>query len=85
MSGMQYPFRGPKPPEPPKSFSEEDELQTGDEEERVIAWRFLRLLEGGYDLEEAQAIAVDKSIDLHKAVKLVKSGCPYELATGILV
>lgn len=53
--------------------------------EEVLRWRFERLLDAGYDVATASALAKRVEIDLHLAVRLVSNGCPPETAVSILV
>jgi len=56
------------------------------EELDLLAWRFEQLLEHGYSVEDAMAIARAKDVDLELARSLTqKFGCPPELATRILL
>jgi hypothetical protein len=42
-------------------------------DDKVGSWRFRQLLlEGGYAVREAEVLAADRSIDLHRAVELGK-------------
>jgi len=52
---------------------------------RVISWRRRELRRGGYDDESAREIAQRVEIDLHRAIDLLKSGCPVETAVRILL
>ena len=51
----------------------------------MLSWRVERLLDAGYDGETALVIGLDERIDLHRAVALVRSGCPPSTALRILV
>jgi hypothetical protein len=52
----------------------------------VLAWRFQQLLDHGYGIEEATAIARAKHVDLELARSLTqKFGCSPKLATRILL
>lgn len=55
-----------------------------DEAMKVESWRLKTLLDAGYPLNLAAALAVSSRIDLHEAVKLVKAGCTPQLAFEIL-
>jgi hypothetical protein len=55
------------------------------EQERVEHWRTEELIRAGYTQTDAVALAARHDIDLHKAVQLMKLGCPYELAIDILI
>jgi hypothetical protein len=52
---------------------------------RVIDWRAKELRRAGYDPEVAREIAGRLEIDLHRAIDLLKSGCPQETAARILL
>ena len=55
------------------------------EHARVVAWRLSTLLDAGYPLELAERLAAHTStVDLHRAVRLVKQGASPELAAAIL-
>lgn len=54
------------------------------EAEEVTAWRIERLRSAGYDPEAALVIALDREVDLHRAVSLLERGCPPDLALQIL-
>jgi hypothetical protein len=63
----------------------EEDYPAGTEHARVLSWRVERLLDAGYDGETALVIGLDERIDLHRAVALVRSGCPPSTALRILV
>jgi hypothetical protein len=52
---------------------------------RVIEWRAKELRRAGYEPEVAREIARKLEIDLHRAIDLLKSGCPQETAARILL
>lgn len=52
---------------------------------RVIDWRAKELRRAGYDEDVARQIAERLEIDLHRAIDLLKSGCPQETAARILL
>jgi len=54
------------------------------ESERVERWRRERLELAGYTPATAAELAVRTDIDLHRAVDLVKRGCPPDVAEQIL-
>jgi hypothetical protein len=54
------------------------------EREEVTAWRIERLRAAGYDPQASLVIALDRDIDLHRAVSLLERGCPSDLALQIL-
>jgi hypothetical protein len=53
--------------------------------ERIERWRADELERGGYDRDAAAKLAARHDIDLHKAVDLLREGCPPELALRILL
>ena len=55
------------------------------EAERVEHWRAEELVRAGYEPGDAIALAARPDIDLHLAVRLMASGCPYETAMDILI
>jgi hypothetical protein len=61
-------------------------LETSDNERaRVESWRLHVLMEAGYPLPLAERIAGNETVDLHRAVELVASGCTPETAAEILL
>ena len=60
------------------------ELTADIEQEEVVAWRRAQLVEAGFSLPLAQALAADGRYDLHALIELVERGCPPELAVRIL-
>ena len=54
------------------------------EDAQVTAWRFEQLRGAGYDEPTARYLSVRDEVDLHRAIELVESGCPLELAVRIL-
>jgi hypothetical protein len=61
------------------------ETQDRTEIERVEGWRREELLRAGYPPAVASELAARTDVDLHRAIELVKSGCPPELAGSILL
>ena len=59
--------------------------QGGPTAEAVVAWRIEQLRGVGYDRREARLLARRVDIDLHRAVDLLRDGCPHELALKILL
>ncbi|MFN8186951.1 MAG: hypothetical protein U0R69_07725 [Gaiellales bacterium] len=55
------------------------------EEDRVINWRVEELLRAGYDEVAALELALTPEVDLHRAVDLVRCGCPRDTAVRILL
>jgi hypothetical protein len=60
-------------------------LVTTTELEKVEHWRAEELIRAGYEPNDAVALAARHDIDLHRAVELIQSGCPYETAIEILI
>ena len=54
------------------------------ERDNVTSWRVERLLQAGYDAEAALVLALDRDVDLHRAVSLLERGCPPDTALQIL-
>ena len=54
------------------------------ESERVASWRLHVLVEAGFPVPLAEALA-HSDVDLHRAVELVARGCEAELAAEILL
>ena len=54
------------------------------EREEITSWRIECLGAAGYDAEAAIVIALDRDVDLHRAVSLLERGCPPDLALQIL-
>ena len=52
---------------------------------RVVDWRLRALRRAGYGDEGARGIAERVEIDLHRAIDLLRSGCPEETALRILL
>jgi hypothetical protein len=55
------------------------------EVELVEQWRLDTLERAGYDAESAAVLAASPEVDLHRAVSLLKGGCPVALALQILL
>jgi hypothetical protein len=53
--------------------------------ERVERWRAEELERVGYDAESAGRLAARHDVDLHRAVELLRQGCPPETALRILL
>lgn len=63
------------------------DLRLGDETEleRIEHWREQELQRAGYDPSSAACLAATHDVDLHRAVELIESGCPPEVALRILL
>jgi hypothetical protein len=51
---------------------------------QIVTWRLRRLLDAGFGLDLAEALAADRRMDLHALLQLVERGCPPALAARIL-
>jgi hypothetical protein len=60
------------------------ELTADTEQQGVVAWRRVQLVEAGFPASLAQALAADGRYDLHALIELVERGCAPELASRIL-
>jgi hypothetical protein len=60
------------------------ELTADSEQGCVAAWRRAQLVEAGFSVRLAHALAADGRYDLHALIELVERGCPAELAARIL-
>ena len=58
--------------------------RTARERETVTSWRIERLVGAGYPEDAALVLALDRDVDLHRAVSLLERGCPPDLALQIL-
>jgi len=57
----------------------------GEREQRsVTSWRIERLTAAGYPEDAALVLALDREVDLHRAVSLLERGCPPDTALQIL-
>ena len=67
-------------------MSPRTEAASGDGQEtaRVVAWRYARLHQAGFDAELAEEFARESNVDLHALIELVDRGCPPPLAARIL-
>lgn len=55
------------------------------ESERVLKWRMDELERAGYDGRLALKLGLRSYVDLHRAVDLLRRGCPPETAARILL
>jgi hypothetical protein len=55
------------------------------QEGEVLAWRAEELVRAGYDGDNALMLALERAVDLHAAVNLLRRGCPADLAVKILL
>lgn len=63
----------------------EIEIVVETEDERVVSWRAEELIRAGYDEFDAIELALERGVDLHRAIELVRRGCPAETAVRILL
>lgn len=61
------------------------ELREVTEIERVEHWRLEALERAGYPHDAALRLAARHDVDLHRAIRLLESGCPAETAVRILL
>jgi hypothetical protein len=61
------------------------ELELDVEAERVLSWRSEELERAGYEASTARDLAERTYVDLHRAIGLLRQGCPTETAVRILV
>jgi len=61
------------------------EFEPLSEEEQVMQWRLEELERVGYTAQDALTIALDPTVDLHRATDLVRRGCPHDVALRILI
>jgi hypothetical protein len=52
---------------------------------RVVDWRLRELVRAGYQEPGARQLAERVEVDLHRAIDLLKTGCPPETALRILL
>jgi hypothetical protein len=63
----------------------ESELVMDTELGRVVEWRMGELQRAGYDERAARRLAERVDVDLHRAIDLLRTGCPAETALRILL
>ena len=51
----------------------------------ILNWRLEQLMHAGYEAEDALQLAVRAEIDLHRAISLLREGCPAKTALRILL
>ena len=52
---------------------------------RWFRWRFDELLRAGHADDDVLALTIDREVDLHLAVDLLRRGCPHATAVRILL
>ena len=60
-------------------------LREDTELERVQAWRAEELERAGYPPAAAAKLAGRLDVDLHRAIDLLRHGCPHDVALSILL
>jgi hypothetical protein len=55
------------------------------ETDAVVCWRFEVLVRAGYEDHDAAELAHHPEVDLHRAVELVRRGCPSNTALRIIL
>jgi hypothetical protein len=55
------------------------------EDRLVLGWRYEELVRAGYSERDAMVVADRVDVDLHRAIRLVESGCPAKTALRILL
>ena len=75
------------PPTQSGSVGQATETETANlsELDRVVDWRLRELRRAGYTDSGARSLAERVEIDLHRAIDLLKTGCPEETALRILL
>jgi len=63
----------------------EIEIVVDHEDERVVSWRAEELIRAGFDEFDAIELAFERHVDLHRAIDLVRRGCPPKTAVRILL
>jgi hypothetical protein len=63
----------------------ESELLYETEIGRVVEWRKAELMRAGYGEPAARRLAERLEVDLHRAIDLLRQGCPSETAERILL
>jgi hypothetical protein len=52
---------------------------------RVVEWRKAELMRAGYEEAAARRLAERLEVDLHRAIDLLRQGCPSDTAERILL
>ena len=69
----------------PEGMPTLDTKRVREEDGEVLAWRAEELVRAGYDGDNALMLALERAVDLHAAVNLLRRGCPADLAVKILL
>jgi hypothetical protein len=80
---LRFPSRPPA--RCPTSRDMQKVEQAEDAFAQVYKWRRRVLREAGYDRRNADLLASQLDVDLHKAVKMIEEGCEQRLALKILL
>lgn len=64
---------------------EDRAVEVSEEAIQTIRWRRDQLLAAGYEYADAKLIARRTDVDLHLAVRIMRSGCPSAEARRILL
>ncbi len=65
--------------------ADDDDQADWQEEERVIAWRYVVLQQAGYKPSQAELLALSATVALHEAIELLARGCQPDTAVRILL
>jgi hypothetical protein len=63
----------------------EETFNAPDPVAKVLGWRVEQLIAAGFEGDDALVLALDRSVDLHVAIELVRRGCPPKTALRILI
>jgi len=63
----------------------EIEIVVEPQDGQVVSWRAELLIRAGYDEFDAIELALERHVDLHRAIDLVRRGCPPKTAVRILL
>jgi len=64
---------------------DEEVAASPDPAAQVLGWRVEQLIASGFDTDAAFVLALDRTVDLHEAIGLVRRGCPPGTALRILI
>ena len=65
--------------------ADEEFVPAADPVAKVLGWRVEQLIAAGFDGDDALVLALDRSVDLHVAIELVRRGCQPKTALRILI
>lgn len=74
-----------RPPAVSEGMPTLDTRRVQEDDGEVLAWRAEELVRAGYDGDNALMLALERRVDLHAAVDLLRRGCPPQLAIRILL